>query len=109
MSDMINPDMVTGDVVNLRRSSPGHFRGRYDVSSEQTSENFGDLIIQSLDDVNQLQRDHEELSIQAAIDPDSVDTHDITIALAKANTALNITKAVVDRVVQAYREITTVR
>jgi flagellar hook-basal body complex protein FliE len=42
-------------------------------------------------------------------DPDSVDVHDVTISLAEANMALNITKAVLDRVVRAYRDITSAR
>ena len=42
-------------------------------------------------------------------DPDSVDVHDVTIALAEANLALSMTKAVVDRALAAYREIINVR
>jgi flagellar hook-basal body complex protein FliE len=38
-----------------------------------------------------------------------VDTHDVTIAAAKANLSLSITKNVVDRVIQGYREISTLR
>ena len=33
------------------------------------------------------------------VDPDSVDAHDVTIAMAKANLSLNITRTVLDRVV----------
>jgi flagellar hook-basal body complex protein FliE len=109
MDHFLTPDQVSGDIVNLRRSSPNHFPGRFEAQTEPSGRNFGELIIDSLSDVNQLQQDHTQLSQQAVIDPDSVDPHDVTIALAKANTSLNITKAVVDRVVQAYREITTVR
>jgi flagellar hook-basal body complex protein FliE len=42
-------------------------------------------------------------------DPDSVNVHDVTVALAEANLALSMTKAVVDRALAAYREIINVR
>jgi flagellar hook-basal body complex protein FliE len=41
--------------------------------------------------------------------PDSVDVHDVTIALAEANLAISMTKAIVDRALTAYREIINVR
>ena len=43
------------------------------------------------------------------IDPESVDPHDVTIAMAKANTALALTKAVVDKSLRAYKEIISIR
>jgi flagellar hook-basal body complex protein FliE len=66
-------------------------------------------LIGSLNDVNAQQMSHEQLSIQAIVDPDSVEPHDLTIAAAKASTSLSITKNVVDRVIQAYRDITNLR
>jgi len=43
------------------------------------------------------------------IDPDSVDAHDVTIAMAKANMSLNITRTVLDRVVRAWKDIINTR
>ena len=62
-----------------------------------------------LGQVNRLEQDAQQLSIQAVTNPDSVDVHDVTIAAAKAELALSITKNVVDRVIQAYKEIQNVR
>jgi len=62
-----------------------------------------------LNTVNNLQLKSDELSRRLVTDPDSVDVHDVTIALAEANMALNITKSVVDRVIRAYRDIITAR
>ena len=36
-------------------------------------------------------------------DPESVDVHDVTIALAEANLSLSMTKAIIDRAIRAYR------
>jgi flagellar hook-basal body complex protein FliE len=49
------------------------------------------------------------LAQQMITDPDAVDVHTVTIALAEANLALSMTKAVVDRALAAYREIINVR
>ncbi|TVQ26344.1 MAG: flagellar hook-basal body complex protein FliE [Spirochaetaceae bacterium] len=70
---------------------------------------FGRLLIDSLSTVNAQQQTADALAVQAVIDPDSVNVHDVSIAAAKANMSLSITKSIVDRVVQAYREIQNVR
>ncbi|MFP4484048.1 MAG: flagellar hook-basal body complex protein FliE [Spirochaetota bacterium] len=70
---------------------------------------FNRMLFDSLNEVNGYQQEHENLSVQSIINPDSVDPHDVTLAAAKANLSLSITKSVVDRVLQAYREITNLR
>ncbi len=67
------------------------------------------MVLDELNTVNNLQLKSDELSRRLVTDPDSVDVHDVTIALAEANMSLNITKAVVDRVIRAYRDIITAR
>lgn len=67
------------------------------------------MVMDELNTVNNLQLKSDELSRRLVTDPDSVDVHDVTVALAEANMALNITKAVVDRVIRAYRDIITAR
>ena len=41
--------------------------------------------------------------------PDEVEPHDVTIAMAQAEMSLNLTKAIVDRAVKAYNDITAMR
>ena len=50
-----------------------------------------------------------ELAEQMIINPDSVDPHDVTIAMAKANTSLQMAKTVLDHALKAYREIINIR
>jgi flagellar hook-basal body complex protein FliE len=50
-----------------------------------------------------------DLSQAMVTDPNSVNVEDVTIALADANLALSMTKAIVDRALAAYREIINVR
>ncbi len=103
------PQEVTGDLFSLERTHPNHLPGRDDVERQREMGGFQELLIGSLNDVNAAQQEHANLAVQAIIEPDAVDPHDVTIAAAKANLALSITKNVVDRVIQAYRDITNVR
>jgi flagellar hook-basal body complex protein FliE len=59
--------------------------------------------------VNDSQVTAVDLAQKMVTDPDSVNVHDVTIALAEANMALSMTKAIVDRALAAYREIINVR
>ena len=43
------------------------------------------------------------------VDPESVDVHDVTIAMAEANLSLKIAQSVIDRLIKGWNEITTTR
>ena len=108
--DHLQPQQVRGDQFELRRTDSRHFAGRNDSRQPAPTEfGFREALVDSLEEVNAHQARHEQLSIQAVTSPESVDPHDLTIAAAQANLSLNITKNVVDRVIQAYREITNLR
>lgn len=70
---------------------------------------FADAMLQALDRVSAHQQFSSELSQRAIIDPDSVNVEDITIAQAQASMALNITRNVLNRVVQGWRDIINTR
>jgi flagellar hook-basal body complex protein FliE len=96
--------------MGLLRTHQQHLPGkRESVDSGVVDTGFRDALLGSLNEVNAQQTSHEQLSVQAVVDPESVDPHDLTIAAAKATTSLSITRNVVDRVIQAYRDITNLR
>ena len=70
---------------------------------------FGNLLAQALERTNEMQLSTMRLSQQTITDPDSVNIHDVTIAMAEANLSLSMTKAIADRVIKAYREIVNTR
>jgi flagellar hook-basal body complex protein FliE len=70
---------------------------------------FRGRLFEKLNQVNAIQQESMELSRRMVTDPDSVDPQDVMISLAEANMSLNITKAVIDRVIRAYRDITGTR
>ncbi|MDR2808901.1 MAG: flagellar hook-basal body complex protein FliE [Spirochaetaceae bacterium] len=73
------------------------------------SGSFEEMMLRALDDVSGQQQSAEQLIQTAITDPDSVDIHDITIAQAKASMSLNITKTVLNRLVQGWKDIINTR
>ncbi len=101
---------IAHERMSLTRTHQQHLQGKRESFGEGVAEiGFRDALLGSLNEVNAQQVSHEQLSVQAIVDPESVDPHDLTIAAAKASTSLSITRNVVDRVIQAYRDITNLR
>jgi len=106
----LSADQVSGHILELAMSNPRHMQGEsFGPSPAVTGKSFGSMLLESLNSVNEMQQTSEALAVQAVTDPESVNAHDITIAAAKANMSLSITKNIVDRVIQAYREIQNIR
>ncbi len=61
---------------------------------------FGSALLRALDGVNEYQAESSTLMEKMIVDPDSVDPHDVTIAMAEANLSLNIARTILDRVVR---------
>lgn len=77
------------------------------IGIEETKENelsFQDFLKESLSQVNNLQVDAENKNVLLATGKIE-NIHDVTIASSKAKVALDLTLAVRNKVVDAYREI----
>ena len=70
---------------------------------------FGDMLTRALSDVNANQMDAVRLQEKFITDPESVEAHEITTAMAKANMSLTLAQTVIDRMLKAWQEITTTR
>ena len=70
---------------------------------------FDDVMLKALDKVSDLQKQPAYLAQQSVIDPDSVNPEDISTAQADANLALDITKTVLNRIVQAWKDVINTR
>ena len=70
---------------------------------------FEDAMLQALDKVSGAQLNASGLQKEAIIDPDSVDIHDITIAQAEASMALSVTRNILSRLVQGWRDLINTR
>jgi len=110
----IDPTQAVGDIVKMARTNPLHLAGAGEApAAEQqtggTDKSFGKLLLGALGSVNDSQLTAMNLSQKMVTDPGSVNVEDVTIALADANLALSMTKAIVDRALAAYREIINIR
>ncbi|MBQ3030827.1 MAG: flagellar hook-basal body complex protein FliE [Agathobacter sp.] len=75
--------------------------------SDEVSGDFSsilDSMMNAVDETNTLQNQAEAAEIQFALGL-SDNTHDLLIAQTKANTALQYTVAVRDRLIEAYQQI----
>jgi flagellar hook-basal body complex protein FliE len=120
------PELVTGDKVPMAVTNPKHMvplKGAYIASGQAISElgnrigadavlrtgSFEDVMLQALDKVSAAQQFSSDISQKAITDPGAVDIHDITIAQAKARMSLDITRTVLNRIVQGWRDLINTR
>ncbi len=74
-----------------------------------TRKSFQNYLIDAMNSMNQQQIAVSNMSEQMITDPDSVDIHDVTIAMSKARMSLNLAQSVIDRLVTGWNEISTTR
>ncbi|QEN03735.1 flagellar hook-basal body complex protein FliE [Thiospirochaeta perfilievii] len=109
--DVLSNNQVSGDLVDIKRTNPLHLNidGEKTPLTNSDGATFEELMLEAVNGVNSDQMESADLMQQMITNPDSVDTHDLTIAMAKAEMSLNVTKAVIDKAVSAYKEITSLR
>lgn len=109
--DYLSINQLTGDQITMKRTDPRHLSagGVLPQGEEKGGTGFTGFFTDALNSVNDTQQSATALMQKMVTDPDSVDAHDISIAIAKANTSLSITKSIVDNALKAYREIMSIR
>jgi flagellar hook-basal body complex protein FliE len=70
---------------------------------------FEQAMLEAMDKVSGDQQFASTLAQQSVTDPESVDIHDLTIAQAKANMSLNISRTILSRLVQGWRDLINAR
>ncbi len=95
--------MKTTHPLHMKAVKPGELR---EIPRDS---DFSDLVRKGINSANQDQLDSQNLFVKMITEPDSVEAHDVSIAMAKANMSLQMTKSIVDKAVQAYKDITTMR
>ena len=79
------------------------------ITPAGNSKSFQDYLIEAVNTVNNQQNEVSNIQERLITDPDSVDVHDVTIAMSKARMSLNLAQTVIDRLVTDWNEITTTR
>jgi flagellar hook-basal body complex protein FliE len=118
--------MVSGDHIPLVLTDPKHLaptqgsllnrghgiedlRDATGADMNIRSGTFERAMLEALDRVSGDQQFASKLEQQALTDPGSVDVQDITIAQAKAQMSLSITRNILSRLVQGWRDIINTR
>ena len=70
---------------------------------------FSETMLKALDKVSDYQRYSEDMYQQSILAPDSVNIEDLSMAEAQANMSLNITRTILNRIVQAWKDIINTR
>lgn len=111
MEALLGPRNIRSEFAVLERTHPGHMPGKLHQPALKPvdEQDFGAMVTGALNRANELVQHETTLSRQFITDPDSVDVHDVTIAMSKANMAVSMTKSVVDQALRAYREIMNIR
>ena len=97
----------TGKVLSLTDSKDK--TGLLHTTQKDGKLSFQDYLLESLDAVSAQQNDVSKIQEQLITGPDSVDVHDVTIAMQKARMSLNLAQTIIDRLVTDWNEITTTR
>jgi len=96
--------MVTTDA---RHIVPGGAAGAQ--KSENIAGSFAEALNNAVSGVEKLDANANRLTMQAIMDPDSVEVHQLMIAAEKARFALTLTKNLADGAIRAYKELTNPR
>ena len=70
---------------------------------------FTESMLGALDKVSAQNQFASNLNQAALLDPDSVNVEDVSVAMAEASMSLNITRNVLNRLVQSWRDLINTR
>jgi flagellar hook-basal body complex protein FliE len=102
----------TADLVQLARTNPLHYTanglsGAKEAGKDGSS--FESAMLKALDGVNADQAKSTNLIEQVLVDPESVDAHQLTVAMAESSLSLNLAKTLLSRVVTAWKDVINTR
>jgi len=78
-------------------------------AEDEKKTKFQNYLLDAVNSLNEQQVNVNHIQEQVITDPDSVDIHDVTIAMAKAQMSLSLAQTVIERVVQGWNDISTTR
>lgn len=107
-STMKMPSIGSVGVDTVRRTMESTTE-EVDLATNKIGNSFEQTLLKTFDEMNKLQLKPEKLAQQQIVDPESVDVHDITIAMENASLSLNLATTVIDRVVKAWNEVSISR
>ena len=117
----MNVSMPSLSSVTMIRTNPAHagtagltsiVPGPNNSNSVQSEKSFGTFesyLVNAVSEMNNQQLEVGRVQEQLITDTDSVDIHDVTTAMAKAQMSLSLAQTVIDRLVTGWNELSTNR
>jgi flagellar hook-basal body complex protein FliE len=112
--NLLGLGQVSGDRFSLARTNELHYTadgrsGRAAAEAEGGKASFERAMLEALDGVSASQSTVDDLVRLQMTDPDMVEAHQITTAMAEANLSLNIARTVLDRITRGWKELINTR
>ena len=109
--EILSTSQVSGDIVRMNSIYENHITDtkRSSAKGEEVASSFAEMFNKAIGEVNDLENKSTALATQLAVDPESVDIHDVQIAAEEAEMAVLFTKNIVDKAIRAYKEILNLR
>ena|SRR5574344_2296438 len=95
--DLARKNAIDGD-GNTVTGGPAEAKGTFET-----------YILDAMNEMNGQQIDVSSMQEKLVTDPDSVDIHDVTTAMAKAQMSLSLAQTVIDRLITGWNELSTTR
>lgn len=117
----MNVTMSSVSQIQMTRTDPAHvgtakltslIPGQENPNQIHNDKNMGSFesyLVNAVSSMNSQQLDVGRVQEKLITDPDSVDIHDVTTAMAKAQMSLSLAQTVIDRLVTGWNELSTNR
>ncbi len=112
---VFRPSEVSGYSVPMKVNHAKHIKpGDASVikggeSSKVEGKSFAELLRNAFYDVNSIELRKDAMMNQFITEPNSIDIHELTNAMAKAELTIGFVRTVADKVIGAYRDISNLR
>lgn len=103
-----NPAHIGSSPLNASAAA-GNSLSSETVTGKKNKSSFEEYLLDAVNYVNDKQQESSSMAEALVTDPDSVDVHDVTIAMAEASLSLSLAQNVIDRLTQAWSDIQTTR
>jgi flagellar hook-basal body complex protein FliE len=100
---------IGGKVLNGQGALISELSGKIGAEAVVRAGTFEDTMLRAIDKVSASQQFASQLAQAAITEPGSVDIHDVTIAQAEAAMSLNISRTILNRIVQGWRDLINTR
>ncbi len=109
--EIIGRNQAVGNQVNLITTDRMHFneKGMTPSQKDVPTDPFSKILFDSIDQVNSLQQNSDDLEQKMITNPESVNIDDVMIASEKTRLSVSFFKSISEKAIRAYNDIMMIR